>query len=101
MNFIPESLAIGIYIDSIMLKRNENGWREINKFIKDCKPLYVKMTNNIYNNDFKYSSSIIRAKSFYSEKRMYTWTKKSDIFGNSDIYIYKNPFQNYSFLSIT
>lgn len=71
----------------------ENNMKETLEFIRKHK-LFVKKTNNIYDNDFDFSSSVIRIHNFYSEERpIYKWQRKF----NDHLYIYGNPFPSYSF----
>ena len=79
-----------------MIDKNLLGWKLIHNFINMKKSLYVKKTNNpFYNNDFKFDF-IIRTESFFSENnKIYTWTKRSTLFQNSDFYVYGNPWPRY------
>lgn len=79
-----------------MIDKNLLGWKLIHNFINMKKSLYVKKTNNLfYNNDFKFDF-IIRTESFFSENnKIYTWTKRSTLFKNTDFYIYGNPWPRY------
>lgn len=73
---IPENIAEKIITDALILKRNSNGWKKINKIIRTHQ-LYVKRTENQYNINVFYekiwrvSTSII----FRGKNKQYTWLK--------------------------
>jgi hypothetical protein len=85
-------------IMQIIERKNEIGWKPIHYFIKMKKSLYVKKTHSkLFDNDDKFFC-IIRTGSFYSENnKVYTWTKRSTLFQNTDFYIYGNPWPSYDF----
>jgi hypothetical protein len=49
---IPDYIKDKIIIDSIILLKNNNGWREINARIK--KPLRLRYIGSIYEPELKY-----------------------------------------------
>lgn len=49
---IPDSILEKIILDSIILLKNENGWREVNSRIK--KPLRLRYIGSIYEPELKY-----------------------------------------------
>jgi len=55
MNYIfdiPDVIKDKIILDSIILLKNKNGWREINNRIK--KPLRLRYVGSIYEPELKY-----------------------------------------------
>jgi len=50
--YVPDEIKNRIIIDSIILLKNQNGWREINKRIK--KPLRLRYIGSIYEPELKY-----------------------------------------------
>jgi len=93
-NNIPLNIQNKIILDAIILKRLDNGWREINALInKKC--VYVKKTNYSRNLNIRYE--IVKSvNSFYSENtRIFIWTKKYEHMINTNIYTYGNPFGGY------
>jgi hypothetical protein len=76
MEIIPEHIADKIITDAIILKRNTNGWKNINKIITRDQ-LYVKRTNNQYNNDVFYEKILRLSTSifFRGKQKQYTWLK--------------------------
>lgn len=85
-------------IIEIIKTKNEMGWKTIHDFIKMNRSLFVKKTkSNLFHNQDKFFC-IIRTDSFYSENnKIYTWTKRSPLFQNTDFYIYGNPWPTYDF----
>ena len=49
---IPDDILEKIILDSIILLKNENGWREVNSRIK--KPLRLRYIGSIYEPELKY-----------------------------------------------
>jgi hypothetical protein len=49
---IPENIINKIILDSIILLKNQNGWRDVNARIK--KPLRLRYTGCIYEPELKY-----------------------------------------------
>jgi len=49
---IPDDIKNKIILDSIILLKNQNGWREINSRIK--KPLRLRYIGSIYEPELKY-----------------------------------------------
>ena len=49
---IPDDIKDKIILDSIILLKNKNGWREINKRIK--KPLRLRYVGSIFEPELKY-----------------------------------------------
>jgi hypothetical protein len=49
---IPNDIKDKIILDSIILLKNKNGWREINNRIK--KPLRLRYVGSIYEPELKY-----------------------------------------------
>jgi len=49
---IPDNITDKIILDSIILLKNKNGWREINNRIK--KPLRLRYVGCIYEPELKY-----------------------------------------------
>jgi hypothetical protein len=55
MNYIdtiPENIINQIILDSIILLKNQNGWRQVNDRIK--KPLRLRYIGSIYEPELKY-----------------------------------------------
>lgn len=52
MNNIPENIINQIILDSIILLKNQNGWRQVNERIK--KPLRLRYIGSIYEPELKY-----------------------------------------------
>jgi len=49
---IPEDIINKIILDSIILLKNQNGWRQVNARIK--KPLRLRYIGSIYEPELKY-----------------------------------------------
>jgi len=73
-------------------------WIDIHNFINMNRSLFLKKTNTqLFDNEIQFHS-IIRTNSFYSEnKKIYTWTKRSNLFQNTAFYVYGNPWPSYDF----
>jgi len=52
MNDIPDVIMNRIILDSIILLKNNNGWRQVNARIK--KPLRLRYIGSIYEPEMKY-----------------------------------------------
>jgi hypothetical protein len=52
MNNIPENIINQIILDSIILLKNQNGWRQVNARIQ--KPLRLRYIGSIYEPELKY-----------------------------------------------
>ena len=80
------------------LPKTSQQWLDILSFINMKRSLFLKKTNNPFFDDHFTFLSIIRTQSFYSEnKKIYTWTKRSTLFQNTNFYIYGNPWPTYDF----
>lgn len=94
MSYLPCIIVNKIILDSIILTRNDDGWREINMLIKSgCT--YVKKTNLT---DVNYSI-VKRVTSFYSnDKPIFKWASKRSSLFHQPLYIYGNPLPSYSII---
>ena len=52
MSNIPDDIINKIILDSIILLKNQNGWRQVNERIK--KPLRLRYIGSIYEPELKY-----------------------------------------------
>ena len=75
MDNIPEILRMKMCLDSIILQKNEKGWKEIHK--KLTKVLYLKTTNNIFDAHFKFEHIFRFIGSIHFYGKPYTWLKKA------------------------
>ena len=90
---LPQELVERITTDAAVLTLYELGWKPIHKMIKSC--LFVKRTDNIFSPEVEFET-VRRVDSFFSERTpIYTWTKPHERLSN--LYVYGNPFEGYSF----
>ena len=83
---IPDHLIENIITDSLILTKNENGWKKIHKRIKS--PMHLKCTDNIDElKNIKYDI-ISRVKILFIVGKKYTWLKKLQYSNN---YYYESP----------
>ena len=75
---IPENISNKIILDSIILLKNNNGWREINNRIK--KPLRLRYIGSIYEPELKYLCIYRR----YADAAIYEYYNTFDPF----VYVY-------------
>ena len=97
MEYIPYHLRYNIYIQTMILKKNESGWKKIHDELLSF-PLYLKKTDFIYDEEllFHYVLRASRMLIFLNGKK-YTWLRKMR--ENPLIYYYK-PIQDYCIYSI-
>tara|TARA_A100001011_G_scaffold371594_1_gene429117 strand:+ start:1387 stop:1650 length:264 start_codon:yes stop_codon:yes gene_type:complete len=57
MDRLPETIREMIIFNSIIINKNENGWRKIHSQLINSKT-FVKKTNYIFNNNFKFENVI-------------------------------------------
>jgi hypothetical protein len=57
MYSIPENLQEFIILNSIILKKNNNGWEKVHSQLKNSKT-YLKQTDYIYDGTIKYETAI-------------------------------------------
>ena len=62
---IPDLIKDKIILDSIILLKNKNGWREINNRIK--KPLRLRYIGSIYEPELKYYCIYRRYANIYED----------------------------------
>lgn len=71
---IPEHLIESIITESLILTKNENGWKKIHKRIKS--PMHLKSTDNVDElKNIKYDI-ISRVENLFLVGKKYTWLKK-------------------------
>lgn len=78
---IPDDIKNKIIMDSIILLKNNNGWREINDRIK--KPLRLRYIGSIYEPELKYHCIYRR----YADAAIYEYYNSFDSY-ESFIYLY-------------
>ena len=92
MDNIPEVLRIKMCLDSIILQKNEQGWKEIHIIIDspNNKCLYLKKTNYIFEENllFEYILRMSGSVCFYGKP--YTWLNKVTTSSYGNMYWY-NP----------
>ena len=52
IDYIPDDIINKIILDSIILLKNQNGWRQVNERIK--KPLRLRYIGSIYEPELNY-----------------------------------------------
>ena len=74
LSSIPENIVEKIITDTIILKRNNSGWKKINKIIT-TQQLYVKRTDNQYNINVFYEKiwRVNKSIFFRGKKKPYMW----------------------------
>lgn len=88
---IPDNIIQIIITNGILLTRNENGWKDIHKQIRN--DIHLKKTDFIPGfKTIKYET-INRVDKLYFTKRKYMWLKK---FAHSKKYYYEKPHANNS-----
>ena len=75
---IPDNIANKIILDSIILLKNNNGWREVNNRIK--KPLRLRYIGSVYEPELKYYCIYRR----YADAAIYEYYNTFDPF----VYVY-------------
>lgn len=89
MIILPEYITYKIYINAILLKKKDNGWDDIHKFINKGR-LCLKMTSFSIDKNIKYHKiERIISVIFYNEKP-YIWLKLNDIY-KFECYSYDSP----------
>ena len=57
MSLIPEQIREIIILNSIILKKNKNGWNNIHFQLKNSKT-FLRQTNYIFDSSFQYENAI-------------------------------------------
>ena len=92
---IPLEIINDIVTQANLLQRREQGWNYVNNDIRNGLNV-VKRTN--LSNGLEYTGAV-QVRSFYSEEiKRLSWTKRSDIFMNTDIYVWGDPFVGFDFM---
>ena len=90
MDRIPEVLRYKMMINAIVLKRTQRGWNKVHYNILHS-PLYLKKTQHVYTDAFRYHSIIRAAYSLYFMKgKVYTWLKQMK--NNPMMYYYQPKY---------
>lgn len=90
---LPTEIVDKITRDAVVLSMYDLGWQPVHDMIKKC--LFVKRTGNIFSPEIRFERAQ-RVDSFYCEKKpIYTWTRPHERLSN--LYVYGNPFEGYSF----
>jgi len=69
MIHIPDDIIHKIILDSIILLKNQNGWRQVNDRIK--KPLRLRYIGSIYEAELKYYCIYRRFADVYEDYNSY------------------------------